>query len=126
MKRLLLICGLLFGIHSYAATTPTSVETYTKDFMAQLEKNISLSDDQKEAMIDALTNNISDREDILQTYKGQSGLKVKKEIKKELEAVNANLQSEAQEILTPEQYSKFLEVQGKNQAAVRERVQENY
>lgn len=126
MKRLLLLTCLLFATHAFAKCDPTVVNQYTQDFMGQMEQQVELTDDQKQAMTAALKNSISDREDILMSYEGQKGMMVKKEIQTQLQAVNANLQSIAQEILTPEQYSAFLEIQGQNQAVIRERVKENY
>lgn len=126
MKRLLLLTCLLFSVHAFAKCDPNVVNQYAQDFMGQLKQQVELTDDQTQALNAALKNSIADREDILLSYEGQKGMMVKKEIQTQLQAVNANLQSEAQEILTPEQYSAFLEIQGQNQAVVRERVKENY
>lgn len=126
MKRLLLLGCLLMTTYAFAKCDPKVVDQYTQDFMGKMEQQVELTDDQKQAMTAALKNSISDREDILMSYEGQKGMMVKKEIQNQLQAVNANLQSEAQEILTPEQYSAFLQIQGENQAVIRERVKENY
>lgn len=126
MKRLLLLTCLLFAAHAFAGCDPAVVDQYAQDFMGQLEQQVELTDDQKQALTAALKNSISDREDILMSYEGQKGMMVKKDIQTQLQSLNANLQAEAQEILTPEQYSAFLEIQGQNQAVVRERVKENY
>lgn len=126
MKRFLLIVCLFFATQAFAKCDPSIVDQYAQDFMGKLEQQAELTADQKQAMMSALKTGISDREDILLSYQGQKGIKVKREIQSQLESINANLQSEAQEILTPEQYSAFLEIQGQNQALVRERVKENY
>jgi Spy/CpxP family protein refolding chaperone len=126
MKRALLLACFLFSVPVFAACSPDVVAQYTKDFMSQMEQQSELTADQKKALTAALKNNISDREDILLSYEGQKGLKVKKEIQTQLQSVNANLQAEAEEILTPQQYGIFLKIQGENQAIIRERVKENY
>lgn len=126
MKRLLLTIFMLVAFPLFAACKPTTVDQYTQDFMGKMEQKVELTADQKTALTTALKSSISDREDILLSYQGQKGMKVKREIQTQLKALNANLQSEAQEILTPEQYSAFQEIQGQNQAAVRERVKNNY
>lgn len=126
MKRTLMIVGLLFAASVFAKCPPDTVDNYANQFMSKLQQKTELTAEQKGSLKNALKSNICDREDILLGYEGQKGLQVKRKIQTQLEGINANLQSEAKDILTPEQYGEFLNVQGENQAAIRERVKANY
>jgi hypothetical protein len=124
-KKLCAVVLMFCMSHAYAATQDT-INRMTEDFMKDLEQKVQLTDQQKKSLQPVLFNNLNAREDVIASYMGQKGMSVKKKIRDQLQPINLNLQSEAQNILTPEQFDAFKKVQEKNQDAVRERINRDF
>ncbi len=129
MSRVLQVFMMLLTLgmftSAYAACSPM-VNTYTEDFMAELQEKVELSPEQQAAMEEIMRNGINAREDVIDSYQGQKGLRVKKSMRDELQAANATTRSEVQEVLNEEQYKAFLEVQDQTQEKVRERINRDF
>jgi len=125
LKKLCAILLMFCMSHAYAATQDT-INRMTEDFMKDLEQKVQLTDQQKKSLQPVLFNNLNAREDVIASYMGQKGMSVKKKIRDQLQPINLNLQSEAQNILTPEQFDAFKKVQEKNQDVVRERINRDF
>lgn len=124
-KSMLTIMLTVFTLSVFAACPPR-IKEYTQEFMTNLESRTTLSDEQKVAMEKVVYDNINVREDIISTYQGEKGMRVKKQLRDELQAVNANMQSEAQNVLDDQQYEAFLAVQKENQDKMRERINNEF
>jgi len=125
LKKLCAILLMFCMSHAYAATQDT-INRMTEDFMKDLEQKVQLTDQQKKSLQPVLFNNLNAREDVIASYMGQKGMSIKKKIRDQLQPINLNLQSEAQNILTPEQFDAFKKVQEKNQDVVRERINRDF
>lgn len=123
----LVVMMLTLGLftNAFAACEPM-VKSYTAEFMEELQAKVDLTPEQQAAMEEIMYNGINEREDIINSYQGQKGLKVKKKMRDELQAANATTRSEAQEVLTDEQYKAFVEIQEKNQEKIRERINREF
>lgn len=125
MKKLLAIALIFCTVHAFAASKEV-VDQYVNTFMAQLEQRVQLTPEQKTALQPVLFNGINAREDVIASYMGQKGMGVKMQIRDALQPINENMQSEAQDILTTEQYNAFKSVQSENQRAVKSRINSNF
>jgi len=125
LKKLIASALMFFAAQSFAAPKEV-VNQYVDAFMNSLTQKVQLTDTQKDALRPVLYNNINAREDVITSYMGQKGMSVKKQIRDALQPINANMQSEAQDILTPEQFDAFKDVQQSNQEAVKARVNQNF
>jgi hypothetical protein len=110
---------------AFAACEPM-VQSYTTEFMEELQEKVTLTPEQQDAMEGIMQSGINEREDIINSYQGQKGLKVKRQMRTELQSANEQTRSEVQQVLDDEQYQAFLEVQEKNQEKVRERINRDF
>lgn len=119
----IILAWFAFGLFTVAnAACQPLVNHYTDQFMLMLEGKVELSSEQQNTLRETLKESINAREDVIESFRGQSGIKAKKALKTELDSVNANLQARAQEILDADQYNAFLEVQEETKKDVKERV----
>lgn len=125
LKKLLAISLMFFAAYSLAAPKEV-VDQYVNAFMDSLTQKVQLTNDQKTALRPVLFNNINAREDVITSYMGQKGMSVKKQIRDALEPINQNMQSEAQNILNPDQFNAFKDVQKGNQEAVKARINQTF
>jgi hypothetical protein len=124
-KKMCAVVLMFWMSHALAATQDT-INRMTDDFLKDLEQQVQLTDEQKKSLRPVLFNSLNAREDVIASYMGQKGMSVKKQIRDQLQPINLNLQSEAQTILTPEQFDAFKKVQEKNQDVVRERINRDF
>lgn len=125
IKRFMAVIFLLTASHAFAASQET-INQYTNDFMAALNQKVQLTDEQKKALRPVLVNNLNAREDVIASYMGQKGMGVKRQIRDALQPINQQMQGEAQQILTPEQFEAFKQVQSDNQDNVRDRINRDF
>lgn len=125
LKKLIAITLMLFAAQTFAAPKQV-VDQYVNAFMDSLTQKVQLSNEQKTALQPVLFNNINAREDVISSHMGQKGMSVKMQIRDALEPINQNMQSEAQNILNPEQFNAFKDVQKTNQEAVKARINQNF
>lgn len=125
MKKLLATLFLFLTTQAFAASTQT-VNQYADDFMTALNSKVQLTEEQKRALRPVLVTNINAREDVISTYMGQKGMNVKRQIRDALQPINEKMQSEVQEILSPDQFDAFKQVQSDNQDKVRDRINRDF
>ncbi len=131
MTKLLQIAAVLLSVTLFStasAACPAYAKSQAEEFMQELQTKVSLTPEQQDAMEDIMVNSINQREDIIESYQsqGQKGMKVKKQIRDELQAVNATTRADVQEVLDEQQYQAFLEVQEERQEKVRERINSEF
>lgn len=117
---------LMLCINQAYAAPESSINQMTQDFMTRLEQKVQLTPEQKASLQPVLFNNLNAREDVIASYQGQSGMSVKMQIRDRLQPINLNMQSEAQNILTPDQFDAFKQVQESNQAEVKARINSQF
>ena len=125
IKRLLAVLFLFCATQAFAASQQT-INQYTDDFMTALNSKVELTPEQTRALRPVLMTNLNAREDVIATYIGQKGMGVKRQIRDALQPINQKMQSEAQDILTPDQFEAFKSVQSDNQDAVRDRINRDF
>jgi uroporphyrinogen-III synthase len=125
LKKLCAVILMCCMSHAFAATQD-SINRMTEDFMDSLAQRVTLTEAQKESLQPVLFNNLNAREDVIASYLGQKGMSVKMKIRDQLQPINLNMQSEAQSILTPEQFDAFKLVQETKQAEVKERINRDF
>jgi hypothetical protein len=125
MKKLLATLFLFLTTQAFAAS-PQTANQYADDFMTSLNSKVQLTEEQKRALRPVLTTNINAREDVISSYMGQKGMGVKRQIRDALQPINEKMQSEVQDILTPDQFDAFKQVQSDNQDKVRDRINRDF
>lgn len=124
-KKLLAAALILFTTTVFAASQEV-INQYTDDFMKALNSKVQLTQEQKTALRPVLFNNLNAREDVIASYMGQKGIDVKRQIRDALQPINQKMQSEAQNILSSDQFDAFKDVQSDNQDAVRDRINRDF
>jgi hypothetical protein len=125
IKRFITILCLLCATQVFAASQQT-INQYADNFMTALNAKTPLTEEQKKTLRPVLVTNLNAREDVISSYMGQKGMGVKRQIRDALQPINEQMQGEAQNILTPEQFEAFKQVQSDNQDEVRDRINRDF
>ncbi len=97
-----------------------------KPFLQELQAKVTLTTEQQDQMKKIMTDSINQRELVISSYQGQSGMMVKKNIRDDLQGVNEKTQSEVQQVLNEEQYKAFVQVQEARQQKLRDRINSEF
>lgn len=129
MSKLLQIFTVLLATVFFStafAQTPVDVQSEVQSFMQELKAKVTLTTEQQDQMKTIMTNSINQRESVITSYQGQTGMMAKKNIRDDLQGVNEKTQAEVQKILNPEQYQAFLQVQETRQQKLRDRINSEF
>lgn len=118
MKRFMLAFTLLIAAAGFAQTntkgdshTPKTPEQRADAYAARMEKSLGLSAEQKTKVHDLALNRAKQMDELRTKYKGQDKSVWKDERKKVRDDFHAGMKS----VLSPEQYTKWIEMQKKHQ-----------
>ncbi len=110
MKWCVTVLSFLFFFSAFAA--PHSiVNRYVDDFMTRLLKVAMLTDDQIRDLSNVLYDSINDREDVVESYNGETSMSSMLSMKKELTELNDVTNAEVKKLLDEKQYEAFQQVQ---------------
>jgi hypothetical protein len=129
MSKLLQIFTVLFATVFFStafAQTPVDVQSEVQSFMQELQAKVTLTTAQQDQMKTIMTDSINQRESVISSYQGQTGMMAKKNIRDDLQGVNEKTQTEVQKVLNPEQYQAFLQVQEARQQKLRDRISSEF
>ncbi|MFA6037151.1 MAG: hypothetical protein WC748_03390 [Legionellales bacterium] len=119
-----LFSALFFS--SAFAQTQVDAQAEAQAFLQDLQAKVTLTTQQQDQMKKIMTDSINQREMVISSYQGQSGMMVKKNIRDDLEGVNAKTQTEVQNVLNEEQYKAFLQVQEVRQQKLKDRINSEF
>ncbi|MGA2655691.1 MAG: hypothetical protein ABSF18_06905 [Gammaproteobacteria bacterium] len=94
------------------------VQSQAQAFMQDLQAKTTLTAEQQTQMKQILTHSINERENAIAKYQ--------RNIRNDLEAINATTQSEVQKVLNDQQYKAFLEVQDARKQQIRQRIESEF
>lgn len=120
MMSTLLLAMCCLGV--MADQPPAVVNRYVDDFMIRMNTKTHLTDDQVHDLANILYEGIEEREDIIESYEGETSLFAKRSMKSELESANEVVNANAREILDEKQYKAFQEIQAENQVKLKQRL----
>lgn len=122
IKLASIVVLIMVCVSAMADQPPAVVNRYVDDFMIRMNTKTHLNDKQVQELANILYDGIEEREDIIDSYEGETSLFAKRSLKSELDAANEVVNSKAREILDEKQYVAFKEVQAENQAKLRARL----
>lgn len=127
MSKLLQVFTLVFTTLFFStAFAQVDAQAEAQSFLRELQGKVTLTTTQQDQMKKIMTDSISQREAVISSYQGQSGMMVKKNIRDDLEGVNAKTQAEVQKVLNDEQYKAFLQVQEARQQKLKDRINSEF